>query len=175
MSQHAYAVSDLATTIAQTMNLEPFQVSRIGMAALLHDIGKVAIPDVLLQKTDHLTSHERVLLQEHAELGTQILEACPFLYDLMPAVHHHHEWWDGNGYPDHLAGEAIPLAARIIAVAETYDVMVSGRPYQTSCTPDEALMELQRCAGTQFDPMVVHALLEGLTMRHEQTAYLARY
>lgn len=168
MSQHAYAVSDLATVIAQTMKLEPSQVSRIGMAALLHDIGKVAIPDVLLQKKGPLTPDERGFLQEHAELGAQILEASPFLYDLMPAVRHHHERWDGNGYPDHLAGEDIPLAARIIGVAEAYDVMVSGRPYQTSCTPDEALVELRRCAGTQFDPVVAQALLEGLAMRHEQ-------
>jgi diguanylate cyclase (GGDEF)-like protein/putative nucleotidyltransferase with HDIG domain len=128
MGQHAYVVSDLATSIAQAMGLEPFQVSRIGMAALLHDIGKVAIPDLLLLKTGRLTLHERALLNEHAELGAQILEASPFLHDLMPAVHHHHERWDGNGYPDHLAGEDIPLAARIIAVAEAYDSMVRITP-----------------------------------------------
>jgi diguanylate cyclase (GGDEF)-like protein/putative nucleotidyltransferase with HDIG domain len=168
MSQHAFAVSDLATAIAQTMHLGPAQVSRIGMAALLHDIGKVAIPDVLLQKAGRLSLHERTLLREHAELGAQILEASPFLQDLTPAVRHHHEWWDGGGYPDQLAGEAIPLAARIIAVAEAYDAMQRNRPYQAGRTPEEAASELQRCAGTQFDPAVVQSLLALLIDQREQ-------
>jgi diguanylate cyclase (GGDEF)-like protein/putative nucleotidyltransferase with HDIG domain len=168
MSQHAFAVSDLATAIAQAMHLEPAQVSRIGMAALLHDIGKVAIPDVLLQKAGRLSMHERTLLREHAELGAQILEASPFLQDLTPAVRHHHEWWDGGGYPDQLAGEAIPLAARIIAVAEAYDAMQRNRPYRAGCTSEEAANELQRCAGTQFDPAVVRSLLALLTNQREQ-------
>jgi diguanylate cyclase (GGDEF)-like protein/putative nucleotidyltransferase with HDIG domain len=155
MSQHAYAVSDLATSVASAMGLEQLQVSRIGMAALLHDIGKIAIPDILLQKGDRLAPHERALLMEHAELGAQILEASPFLHDLMPAVRHHHEYWDGNGYPDQLTQEDIPLAARIIAVAEAYDAMVYDRPYQARRTPEEALQELWRCTGTQFDPEVV--------------------
>ena len=168
MSQHAYAVSDLATSMAQTMGLEPFQVARIGMAALLHDIGKVAIPDLLLLKSGRLTLHERTLMQEHAELGAQILEASPFLHDLMPAVRHHHEYWDGNGYPDQLAREDIPMEARIIAVAEAYDSMVRDHPYQTSRTSEEALIELLRCADTQFDPAVVQGLLAVLTKQHEQ-------
>jgi two-component system cell cycle response regulator len=168
MSQHAYAVSDLATSMAQTMGLELFQVSRIGMAALLHDIGKVAIPDLLLLKPGRLTLHERTLMQEHAELGAQILEASPFLHDLMPAVRHHHEHWDGNGYPDQLAREDIPIEARIIAVAEAYDSMVRDHPYQTHRTSEDAQMELLRCADTQFDPAVVQALLTVLTKQHEQ-------
>ena len=168
MSQHAYAVSDLATLMAQAMGMDQFQVSRIGMAALLHDIGKVAIPDLLLLKAGPLTLHERTLMQEHAELGAQVLEASPFLHDLMPAVHHHHEHWDGNGYPDQLAGKDIPLAARIITVAEAYDSMVRDHPYQTSCTSEEAQMELSRCAGTQFDPAVVQVFLAVLTKQHEQ-------
>ncbi|HEY5006057.1 MAG TPA: diguanylate cyclase [Ktedonobacteraceae bacterium] len=168
MGQHAYAVSDLATSMAQAMGLEPFQLSRIGMAALLHDIGKVAIPDLLLLKTGRLTSHERTLINEHAELGAQILEASPFLYDLIPAVRHHHERWDGNGYPDHLAGEDSPLAARIISVAEAYDSMLRDYPYQTSRTSDEALMELLHCAGSQFDPAVVQVFMTVLTKQREQ-------
>ncbi|MBV9256764.1 MAG: HD domain-containing protein, partial [Ktedonobacteraceae bacterium] len=161
-------VSDLSTSIAQALGLEQFQISRIGMAALLHDIGKVAIPDELLQKSDRLTSHERRLLREHPELGAQILEASPFLHDLIPAVHHHHERWDGNGYPDRLAQEDIPLAARIIAVAEAYDAMVRDYPYQSSRTPTEALSELARCSGTQFDPTVVQTLSKVLADQHEQ-------
>jgi diguanylate cyclase (GGDEF)-like protein/putative nucleotidyltransferase with HDIG domain len=168
MSQHAYAVSDLATSIARTMGLGQFLVSRIGMAALLHDIGKIAIPDILLQKSGRLAAHERALLKEHAELGAQILEACPFLHDLIPAVRHHHERWDGNGYPDQLAQEDIPLAARIIAVTEAYDTMVRERPYQTCRTSEEAMQELWRCAGTQFDPTVVQVFSSLLSEQSEQ-------
>ncbi len=167
LSEHAHAVSDLATTIAQTMELEPKEIERIGMAALLHDIGKVAIPDRLLQKSGLLTSDEQSLLWEHAMLGAQILEASPFLSDLMPAVRHHHERWNGSGYPDHLSGKNIPLAARIIAVAEAYDFMGKEHPYQASHSPEEIAVELQRGKGTQFDPLVVQTLFEVLDERKE--------
>jgi two-component system cell cycle response regulator len=141
------------------MELDPKDVSRIGMAALLHDIGKVAVPDVLLQKSIPLSSQERLLLHEHAELGGQILEASPFLCDLMPMVRHHHERWDGCGYPEQLKGADIPLAARIIAVAEASDAMQKAQPYQASCSTEETIAELQRCAGTQFDPAIVAVCL----------------
>jgi diguanylate cyclase (GGDEF)-like protein/putative nucleotidyltransferase with HDIG domain len=160
LSAHAYAVSDLATAIATALGVDSKEVSRIGMAALLHDIGKVAIPDALLQKSIALTSQERALLQEHAELGAQILEASPFLCDLMPMVRYHHERWDGCGYPEQLTGTEIPLASRIIAVAEVYDAMCREHPYQTGRSMQEAMTELQRCAGSQFDPTVVRVLLE---------------
>ncbi len=168
MSQHAYVVSDLATFIAQAMGLEQFQVSRIGMAALLHDIGKIALPDALLRKNNHLTIHERVLLKEHAELGAQILEASPFLYDLIPAVRHHQEHWDGNGYPDQLAHEDIPLAARIIALTDAYDTMMREYPDQTSLTSEEAMEELWHGAGTQFDPAVVQVFSRVLDEQSKQ-------
>ncbi|MFL5697820.1 MAG: diguanylate cyclase [Ktedonobacteraceae bacterium] len=158
LSAHAHAVSDLATAIATTMGLEPKQVSKIGMAALLHDIGKVAVPDKILQQTYPLSTHERARLREHAALGAQILEANPFLSDLVPAVRHHHEHWNGYGYPDQLAGENIPQAARIIGVAEAYDAMQREYSYQASRSPEKAMVELQRCTGTQFDPTVVQAL-----------------
>lgn len=167
LSEHANEVSDLATAIAQRMKLESKEVARIGMAALLHDIGKVAIPDRLLQKSGPLTSHEQPLLQEHAVLGAQILEASPFLSDLMPAVRHHHERWDGSGYPDHLNGKDIPLAARIIAVAEAYDFMSREHRYQARRSPEEIAAELHRGMGTQFDPLIVQAFLEVLDERKE--------
>ena len=159
MNAHAHAVSDLATMIAHAMELDTKDVFRIGMAALLHDIGMVAIPDLLLQKTNSLSPQERSRLQEHAELGAQILESSPFLHDLRPAVRHHHERWDGRGYPDQLAGADIPLAARIIAVAEAYDAMLRDHPYQKARTKEEAETELFHCAGTQFDATVVQTLL----------------
>jgi two-component system cell cycle response regulator len=168
LSAHAHAVSDQATAIASAMGLDAHQVNRIGMAALLHDIGKVAVPDALLQKSTPLSAQERVLLREHAELGEQILEASPFLYDVKPAVRHHHERWDGCGYPDQLRGSDIPLAARIIAVAEAYDFMQRGLPYQVPRSSEEALAELQRCAGSQFDPAVVEVFSTLLTDQHRR-------
>jgi len=168
LSAHAHAVSDLATAIAQTLGMEHKEVTRIGMSALLHDIGKIAIPDLLLQKMDHLSARERALLEEHAELGAQILEASPLLHDLRPAVRHHHERWDGYGYPDQLRGEDIPLAARIIAVAEAYDAMLRDHPYQAARSADQAIRELQHCAGTQFDPAVVEVLSGLLIQQPEQ-------
>jgi two-component system, cell cycle response regulator len=168
LSAHAYAVSDQATAIATALGLDAHQVSRIGMAALLHDIGKVAVPDALLLKSTPLSAQEQELLCEHAELGAQILEASPFLYDVKPAVRHHHERWDGCGYPDQLCGSDIPLAARIIAVAEAYDFMQRALPYQVPRSSEEALAELQRCAGSQFDPAVVEAFSTLLTDQHRQ-------
>jgi two-component system, cell cycle response regulator len=174
LSAHAHAVSDLATTMATAMRVDPKDVNRIGMAALLHDIGKVAVPDVLLRKSTPLSSQEQQLLHDHAELGAQILEVSPFLYDLMPMVRHHHERWDGGGYPEQLKGAAIPLAARIIAVAEAYDSMQTALPYQASRSPEEAVTELQRCAGTQFDPAIVAICSTLLTDQQQAHSSLQR-
>jgi diguanylate cyclase (GGDEF)-like protein/putative nucleotidyltransferase with HDIG domain len=171
MSEHAHAVSDLATALAYALNLDPAVVSRIGMAALVHDIGKVALPDLLLQKARPLAANERELLREHAVLGAQILEASPFLYDLMPAVRHHHERWDGRGYPDRLVGEAIPLAARVISVAEAYDALQRERPYQAARTPADARAEMRRWSGAQFDPSVVGALWAVLDAQEVQSPF----
>ncbi len=156
LSAHAYAVSDSATAIAQAWGLSQQDTVRIGLAALLHDIGKIAVADRLVSKSTPLSSQESLLLQEHAVIGAQILEACPFLYNLIPAVRSHHERWDGHGYPDHLAGEDIPLAARIIAVAEAYDALQRDSPYQSVRSPQQALEELHNEAGSQFDPAVVN-------------------
>ncbi len=159
ISIHSYNVSDLATAIAIEMGLDAQHIFDVSTAALLHDIGKIAIPDVLLQKTGRLSPNEWSLIKQHAELGAQILEVSPALRHLMPVIRHHHERWDGSGYPDCLAGEAIPLEARIIGVAEAYSAMLSDRPYQLARSSGAALAELQRCAGQQFDPEVVQAML----------------
>ena len=158
ISTHSYNVSDLATAIAIEMGLDTRQIFDISTSALLHDIGKIAIPDALLQKSEPLSTNERALIQQHAELGAQILEVSSALRHLMPAIRHHHERWDGTGYPDDLAGEAIPLEARIISVAEAYDSMLTHRPYSAARSARAALAELQRCAGSQFDPAVVQAI-----------------
>ncbi len=167
MKEHSYRVRDLATAIAQEQALEPNEVFRIGTAALLHDIGKVGLPDALLRKAGHLSVKERELLKEHPQLGAQILQTNPFLHDLIPAVLHHHERWDGTGYPQQLVGEYIPLAARIIAVAESYDVMLRGSSYQVKHTPEQVMAEMQQGAGTQFDPLIVQGLLAVLAHQQE--------
>ena len=168
LSSHGYAVSDLATATATTMELDTHEVNRIGTAALLHDIGKVAVPDAILRKSTPLSAQERGVLREHVELGEQILEASPFLYDLKPAVRHHHERFDGSGYPDQLCGADIPQAARIIAVAEAYDFMQRDLPYQAGCSAEEALTEVCRGAGSQFDPAVVEAFCAMLTRQQQE-------
>ena len=159
ISMHSYNVSDLATAIAIEMGLDAQHVFDVSTAALLHDIGKIAIPDVLLQKKGRLSPNEWSLIKQHAELGAQVLEVSPALRHLMPVIRHHHEQWDGSGYPDGLVGETIPLEARIIGVAEAYSAMLSDRPYQSARSSAAALSELQRCAGQQFDPSVVKAML----------------
>jgi len=168
ISRHSHAVSDLATAIAQQLGIEPKSILALGTAALLHDIGKIAIPDALLHNKGPLSSTERTLVQQHPELGEKILEISPFLQELLPAIRHHHERWDGAGYPDRLSGERIPLEARIIAVAEAYDAMLVDRAYQVGRSPGEALAELQRCAGTQFDPKIVQAFRMVLANQQEQ-------
>lgn len=168
MSAHSHAVSDLATAIAQVMGVPPPQVQLIGCAGLLHDIGKVGIPDAVLQQAGRFSATERSVIRLHPEVGAEILSASLSLHDLVPAVRHHHERWDGEGYPDRLRDVHIPLAARIIAVAESYDAMGRGSAYQASRSEEEAVAELRRGAGTQFDPAVVQALVAVLTQQHEQ-------
>jgi diguanylate cyclase (GGDEF)-like protein/putative nucleotidyltransferase with HDIG domain len=168
ISTHSYQVSDLAGAIAQELGLEQAEVFAVSTAGLLHDIGKIAIPDHLLQKEGALSASERALIQQHPELGAQILEVSPYLHTLMPAVHHHHENWDGTGYPQELRGEEIPLAARIIRVSEAYQAMMSTRPYQAGRSAPAARRELQRCSGTHFDPAVVEAAMRVLLRQEEE-------
>ena len=169
ISAHSYQVSDLAGAIAQELGLEQAEVFAVSTAGLLHDIGKIAIPDHLLQKEGPLSASERALIRQHPELGAQILEVSPYLQALMPAVHHHHENWDGTGYPQSLAGEDIPLAARIIRISEAYQAMISSRPHQAPRSPQEARNELKRRSGTYFDAAVVEATFHVL-MRQEEAA-----
>jgi diguanylate cyclase (GGDEF)-like protein/putative nucleotidyltransferase with HDIG domain len=168
ISAHSYQVSDLAATIAQELRLEPSEVFAVSTAGLLHDIGKIAIPDHLLQKEGPLSAREWALIQQHSELGAQILEVSPYLHALMPAVRHHHENWDGTGYPDALTGENIPLAARIIRVSEAYQAMISNCSYQAQRSAEAARYELERCSGTCFDPAVVAAALRVLAHQEEE-------
>ena len=128
---------------------------RICTAALMHDIGKIGIPLDALNKPQKLTKEEYEIFKEHPDKGRRILEPIEFLKDIVPAVYHHHEQYDGTGYPLGLKGEEIPMEARILAVADTYDAMTSDRAYRSALSHEIAVAELKRCAATQFDPRMV--------------------
>ena len=162
---HALVVADLARWIAVELGCDEDEVARIGIAARLHDIGKIAIPDAILEKPGPLTETERSVMQRHPVLGAEVLASMPALQAIAPLARSHHERWDGTGYPDGLSAEKIPLGARIIAVADAFDAMVSDRPYSHAMTPDAALAELKACACSQFDERVVQAIEGMLSLR----------
>jgi diguanylate cyclase (GGDEF)-like protein/putative nucleotidyltransferase with HDIG domain len=157
--EHSNAVIEMSAAVARYMGLRATEVERIRSAALLHDIGKVAIPDEILQKPGPLTDEEWVLMREHPVVGERILSVLPGMGAVARIVRHEHERWDGGGYPDGLVAEDIPLGSRIIIAADTYHAITSDRPYRAARSHAEAVEELTRCAGTQFDPAVTAALI----------------
>lgn len=157
LHQHLHGVAALAVAVARELELSSEQIDEVGRAAELHDIGKIAIPDALLHKRGPLDAREWRLIHEHTVIGDRILSAAPAMRPVARVVRSSHERWDGGGYPDGLAREAIPLGARIVAVCDAYDAMTSERPYQRRLSHHDALAELRRCAGSQFDPAVVAA------------------
>lgn len=156
---HSARVMDYAMAIAEDMGLGPDDVEILRFAGLLHDIGKVGVSDEILLKPSRLTSEEHAMVQLHSQLGATLLEQVEFLNDIAPVVLHHHERWDGGGYPMRLAGEQIPLLSRILAVADSYDAMTTSAPHRRALTFAQAKVELAAGAGSQFDPRVVAALL----------------
>ena len=155
---HSRRVQQLALAIGRELGLSQAELDLLGHAALFHDIGKLAIPDAILLKPASLTPDEWSLMQRHAEEGARIIDRLGFLNDAVPAIRHHHERFDGTGYPDRLAGEDIPLGARIIHVADALDSMLTTRIYRAARPAAEALQELRTSAGTQFCPRCVNAL-----------------
>jgi diguanylate cyclase (GGDEF)-like protein/putative nucleotidyltransferase with HDIG domain len=155
---HSRRVQQLALAIGRELGLSQAELDLLGHAALFHDIGKLAIPDAILLKPASLTPDEWSLMQRHAEEGARIIDRLGFLNDAVPAIRHHHERFDGTGYPDRLQGEEIPLGARIIHVADALDSMLTTRIYRAARPAAEALQELRRAAGTQFCPRCVGAL-----------------
>ena len=166
---HSRRVQRLAVAIARELGLSAAELDVVGLAALFHDIGKLAVPDAILLKPAHLSDEEWELMRRHAEEGASIIDRLGFLSDAVPAIRHHHERYDGSGYPGRLAGEEIPLGARIVHVADAFDSMLSGRAYSRARTLEDALAELRRHAGTQFCPRCVSAL-ERLAARGELEA-----
>jgi len=155
---HSDRVAAIARDIALEMGLSPDQVRTVQTGAKLHDIGKLKVPETILRKEGRLSQEEWLSIAKHPEYGVALLRPLePFLGEVFPIVLHHHERWDGRGYPHKKAGYEIPLFARIVAVADAYEAMTSDRPYRRAKSPEEALQEIQDLAGVQFDPRVVEA------------------
>jgi two-component system cell cycle response regulator len=159
LGEHVDGVAALAEQTAQVLGMGEEQRTAVRQAANLHDIGKAAVPDAILDKAGPLDEHEWAFMRRHTIIGERIMQAAPALTAAAPLVRSSHESFDGTGYPDRLAGDDIPLGARVIAVCDAYDAMVSDRPYRAALSHAEALAELRRCAGTQFDPEVVAAFI----------------
>ncbi len=149
---HARRVTDYVMLLGRSLGLAEPQMRVLYRGALLHDIGKIGVPDAVLRKPGRLMEEERALIRLHPAWGASILQGIPFLEEVLPLVRHHHEWWDGSGYPDGLAGEAIPLFARLFAIADTFDALTSVRPYRPASEPREALSIMRRETGTHLDP-----------------------
>jgi diguanylate cyclase (GGDEF)-like protein len=157
-------IARVSASLARSMGLPEREIERIRVASLLHDLGKLAIPDEILSKPGQLAEPEWRIVAEHPKVGQVVLEQAGALRDAAAIVLHHHEWFDGRGYPHGLRGEEIPIGARIVAIADAYEAMIAGRPYRGAVTHHAAITELRRSAGTQFDPDLVDqfaALFEG--------------
>jgi HD-GYP domain-containing protein (c-di-GMP phosphodiesterase class II) len=161
--EHVADVAALAVDTARLLGLPGHEVDAVRQAAELHDVGKVAIPDTILLKAGPLDDAEWDFVRQHTVIGERIIGAAPALAHVARIVRSTHERWDGGGYPDRLAGTEIPLGARIVAVCDAVSAMVSDRPYRLALGLPAALEELERCAGTQFDPDVVAAVRLALT------------
>jgi putative nucleotidyltransferase with HDIG domain len=146
--------------MARRIGLDKDRLSVLRLGALLHDVGKLAVPPAVLLKSGPLTESEFVQVRRHPAAGVRMLRSLGAPREILPTVLHHHERWDGTGYPRRRAGEKIPLEARILTVADSFDAMTSTRPYRAPRGAPDALEELRRCAGTQFDPELVRAFAE---------------
>jgi len=159
-SGHSQRVTEVSVAIAKELGLPKESLEKIRMAGLVHDIGKIGVRESVLNKPGSLTVEEFKHVRLHSETGERILNPIAEDKEILRAVRHHHERYDGKGYPDGLKGEQIPQLARIIAVADTFDAMTSERPYRKAMSEEAACAEIERCRGTQFDPEAADAFLE---------------
>jgi putative nucleotidyltransferase with HDIG domain len=159
-SKHSHRVKQIAVDIGREMRVSASELEALEWGGLLHDVGKIGVPDNVLLKTDRLTRDERMTMNAHPVLGAQIISPVTKLAPELPIIRHHHEWYNGSGYPDRLIGDEIPKLARILHVADAFEAMTAQRPYRmTPLTPEQALSELRKFAGIQFDPTVVDAFV----------------
>jgi putative nucleotidyltransferase with HDIG domain len=167
-SGHSERISEWAEAVARELGCEEAEIQDIRWGALLHDIGKIGVPDAILRKPGKLTDAEWAIMRKHPEIGEEILASTERMRGVAALVRHHQEKWNGRGYPDGLKGEEIPLGARILAVCDTYSAITDDRPYKRARTHSEAVTELRRCAGDQFDPEVVEAFCRVVERQREQ-------
>jgi HD-GYP domain-containing protein (c-di-GMP phosphodiesterase class II) len=159
---HSIRLAEFAVMLATEMGLSEEEIREAELSALLHDVGKIGIPDSVLLKPARLTRAEFEIMKTHPVRSARIVQNISSLQHLLPGIRHHHERWDGLGYPDGLKGEEIPLYARLILVVDTFDAMTSTRPYRLALDKEVAIAELKRCAGTQFDSRLVEHFIRAL-------------
>jgi putative nucleotidyltransferase with HDIG domain len=157
---HSARVTALAEEVARRLGWSSEQLAALRIGGPLHDIGKLAVSDDVLRKEGRLDPAELDQIREHPKIGARILLRMAALREAIPYVLYHHERWDGNGYPSGKSGEEIPVEARVLAVADAFDAMTSDRPYRRALSREQALAEVERCAGTQFDPAIARVFLE---------------
>lgn len=160
--EHARNLQRLAVNLAQRVGLPDNEVVTTSLVALLHDIGKLAISESILDKPGPLSEEEWAVMRRHSEIGHRIVSSSPDLVDVALGILHHHERWDGTGYPCGIKGKDIPIAARIVALADAFDAMTTDRPYRAALSLEEAREEIARKAGTQFDPALSKEFLDML-------------
>jgi putative nucleotidyltransferase with HDIG domain len=162
-ARHSLRVKEIAVDIGKVMRVNDGELEALEWGGLLHDVGKIGVPDSVLLKQDRLNREERMRMNSHPVLGAQIIAPVSKLAPELPIIRHHHEWYNGSGYPDRLIGDEIPKLARILHVADAFEAMTAARPYRmTPLTNEQALAELRKFAGVQFDPVVVDAFVKTL-------------
>jgi putative nucleotidyltransferase with HDIG domain len=163
-SKHSWRVKEIAGDIGRVMRLTEADLEALEWGGLLHDVGKIGVPDAILSKRGPLTQSELDVVRQHTILGQRVLSSTD-LQEILPWVRSHHEWWDGSGYPDGLIGESIPLEARILALCDAFDAMTSDRPYRSALSQLAAIQEIDHGVGSQFDPDLAEHFIQIVSTR----------
>ena len=167
-SAHSSRVSAFSVLIGEKLGLSDEEINSLRLGGLFHDVGKFGIPTSIINKDSKLTDDEYSKMKTHTLIGTEILSSSAMFKNILPIVEHHHEKYDGNGYPSNLKGNDIPYLARIIAIADSFDAMTSKRTYNTPMSIEDVKAELKRCSGTQFDPSLVDVFLDILDNNYDE-------